>query len=347
MANLIGLGQGLKANYDALSSKDQYRAYFTTDTHQIFLGADEYTKGTKTLAAEPVNGTTSGDQDRLYAYNGALYLCTDSATKTWVRVANINDTAGTVTSITAGEGLETADGEAITSTGTIKHSVPSGASVVADALPANQNAEFGSTVSIVGVSTDKFGHTTAVNPKTITMPTETPVTVASETDTAATLQPGDSFTVVTGVGMSTASGATNHDLLKTTKTFTLPSDVNTTYSISSTEEGVVTLTGSDSSSSTALINGWNDLAKKSDITAVLKYKGTVATVADLPAVADVGDVYNVTTGSGTHTSTEYVCKTAGTAGGSAAVWEELGPVVDLSAYATTAYVEEKLTWLEF
>lgn len=339
MANLIKMGQGTYSNYAALSSKDQYQVYFTTDTHQIFVGADEYTKSTKIASAAPVDGTTQGEVGALYAYNGALYLCSGSGT-TWTRVANINDTAGTVTSIEAGEGLETASGEAITATGTIKHAVPTGATTVVNPLAANQNAEFGGTVTIQGVATDKFGHVTAATTSTITMPNETPVTIASPTTAASTLTPGASFEVVTGLAMASGSGATDHDLVPTTTTFTLPSDVNTTYTISSDTEGVVTLTGSDASSSTALINGWNDLAKKSDITAVFKYKGSVSTVQDLPQEAAVGDVYQVGT-------SEYVCITAGTGASQPAVYEELGPVVDLSAYATTAYVDEKLTWQTF
>lgn len=346
MANLFTMGQGTKANYDALASKSQYEVYFCTDTHQIFLGAEEYTKGTKVLAAAPVDGTTVGDQDRLYAYDGALYLCTNAAAKTWIRVANISDTVGTVTSVAAGDGLETESGEAITESGTIKHSIPTGAAVTADDL-ADQTPAFGSTFAIKGVATDKFGHVTGINEHKVTIPTQTPVVVSPATATAQTLNEGDSFTVITGVARSEAAGATDHDLVATTTTFTLPSDVEVTYTISSVEEGVVTLTGSDASSSTAKISGWDDLAKKTELSSVFKYKGTVATVADLPVVAEVGDVYNVTTGSGTHTSTEYVCVTAGTAGGPAAQYEELGPVVDLSAYATTAYVDEKLTWHEF
>lgn len=344
MANLIQFGQGLYANYAALESKDQYQVYFCTDTHQIFVGASEYTKGTKVLTAEPVDGTTSGDQDRLYAYNGSLYLCTSASEKTWVRVANVNDTAGTVTSVAAGDGLETADGNAITSTGTISHSIPSGASTVADSI-SDQTPAFGSTFATIGVATDKFGHVTAVNTHSVTIPTQTAVGVAAGSTATATLTPGQSFTVVTGVAKSSDPSATDHDIVYNTETFTLPADQNVTYEVSSTSEGVITLTGSDASSSTAVINGWDLLAKKSDITTVFRYKGSVSTVADLQNVVDpqVGDVYQVATGP-QGSNCEYVCTNATS---TPTVWEELGTTVDLSAYATTAYVEDKLTWKTF
>lgn len=334
---LFTLGQGTYEHYAALASKSQYEVYFCTDTHQIFVGDEEYTKGAKVLSAAPIDGTTSGDQDRLYAYNGALYLCTNAATKTWLRVANINDTAGTVTSVSASDGVETADGNAITSTGTIKHSVPSGATTFTDDI-VDQTPAFGSTFAVEGVSTDKFGHVTAINKHAVTIPTQTAVGVAAGSTASSTLSEGGSFTVITGVSRSAEAGATDHDIVYDTTTFTLPSDVEVTYTISSTTEGVVTLTGSDTSSSTALIDGWNDLAKKSDITAVLKFKGSVATEADLPSTdLTVGDVYLVEADEA-----EYVCVDATTP-----KWEKLGPIVDLSAYATTAYVEEKMAWHEF
>ena len=341
MANLIKMGQGTYNNYAALTSKDQYTVYFCTDTHQIFVGAAEYTKSTKTLSAEPTS-STAGDTGRLYYYNNSLYLCegTDGSSYTWTRVANINDVVGSVTSVAADDGLVTADGEAITSTGTIKHAVPTGAATVTDDL-SDQTPAFGSTFAIKGVSTDKFGHVVAVNDHAVTIPTQTSVTVGDDTAAPSTLAAGDSFTVITGVSMSTAVGASDHDLIATAKTFTLPDDENITYTISSVSEGVITLTGSDASSSTAAINGWSDLAKKSDISTVFRYKGTVASVEALQNVSNpqVGDVYQI---SGT--DSEYVCVDATS---TPTVWELLGTTVDLSAYATTAYVEEKLTWQSF
>lgn len=348
MANLIKLGQGMYNNYSGIASKDQYQVYFTTDTHQIFVGADEYTKGTKTLAAVPTEATP-GETGVLYAVDGSLYLCSggSAGAYVWTRVANINDVEGTVTSVAAGEGLETESGSAITDTGTIKHSVPVGAAVTADSTTASGTTlAFGGTVDVQGVATDKFGHVTGAAVHTLTLPTETVVSVTPETGTPQTLTNGGTFTVVSGV----TKGTGTHEVEAETTTFTLPTSTDTTYTISSVEEGVVTLTPSSGDATTAKINGWDDLAKKADITSVFRYKGSVATVADLPAVAEVGDVYQVQTGP-QGTSEEYVCVTAGTAGGSAAVWEELGPTVDLSAYATTAYVqteiETALTWRTF
>lgn len=341
-ANLIKFGQGTFANYDALASKSQYEVFFCTDTHQIFVGAEEYTKSTKTLAAVPTS-STAGDIGRLYfsSTDSALYLCTakSGSEYTWTRVANINDIVGTVTSVAADDGVETADGNPITVSGTIKHSVPTGATTFVDDI-LDQTPAFGSTFAIEGVSTDKFGHVTAINKHAVTIPTETEVTTAAGTTAEQTLTEGGSFTVITGLS------ADDHEVSLNTTTFTLPTHVEVTYEISSVSEGVVTLTGSDGSASTAQINGWDLLAKKADITTVFRYKGSVATPADLPQTTgvEVGDVYQVTTGP-QGSNCEYVCVDNATPG--SFVWEELGTTVDLSAYATTAYVEEKLSWHEF
>ncbi len=275
---------GLFANLPASRSEDTL--YFCTDTHQIFKGANEYTKGTKVLNAEPTSSTV-GDLGRLYAYNGALYLCTDitGGEYTYIRVANINDEGGTVTAITVGEGLDQASGDTnpITSTGTIKHAIPSGAATFDDDV-VDQTPAAGSTFEIESVSTDKFGHVVEINKHAVTLPD---------------------------------------------------------YTLSSATEGVITLTPSAGNASTVAINGWGDLAKKSELAAVFVFKGIVATVADLPEEAEVGWVYNVTTNP-SGVSAEYVCVTAGTGAASPAVWEELGTTLDLSAYATTASVIQRV-----
>ena len=253
--DLIKLGQGLYDNYAALASKDQYTVYFCTDTHQIFLGAEEYTKSTRVLSGEPT-AATQGDAGRLYAYNGNLYLCSGegetAGTYVWTRVANINDSVATVTSIEVGEGLTTASGTtSITTTDTIEHAVPTGATTVvdptADAAPA-----FGSTFAIQGVETDKFGHVTGSNTRTITLPTESPVTVAANADGTETLAFGSTFAAITEVAMDASD---DHEVEKTTTIFTLPVvPAAVTYDISSPAEGVISLNDSESGASTVAIN---------------------------------------------------------------------------------------------
>lgn len=71
---------------------------------------------------------------------------------TWVRIPSGDEPVGTITNIATGEGLT---GGPITSSGTLKHAVPSGAA----------SGEKGSStehVYIKTITTDKFGHITAV-----------------------------------------------------------------------------------------------------------------------------------------------------------------------------------------
>lgn len=84
----------------------------------------------------------------------------------------------------------------------------------------------------------------------------------------------------------------------------------------------------------APVTDLSDYYNKSEVDAkvsgVLSYKGRVEAVADLPQDAKVGDVYFVT-----EKSSEYAYD--GTK------WEELGSVIDLSAYATTVTVHDLIT----
>ena len=71
-------------------------------------------------------------------------------------------------------------------------------------------------------------------------------------------------------------------------------------------------------------------AKKTDITAMFKYKGVKATQSELPSSGNaVGDVWYVTA-----KDTEFVWK--------GSEWEEFGPAIDLSSYATQAWVTEQV-----
>lgn len=73
----------------------------------------------------------------------------------------------------------------------------------------------------------------------------------------------------------------------------------------------------------------NTYAKKSDLTAVYKYKGSVVAYSNLPSSASTGDVYNVEAAYGNNpVGTNYAWT------GSA--WDPLGGSVDLTNYVTAA-----------
>lgn len=83
-------------------------------------------------------------------------------------------------------------------------------------------------------------------------------------------------------------------------------------------------------------------AKKTELSSVYKVKGTLASVSELPASAEVGDVYNITaafTDNGKNypagTNVVYVATEGDAQDGK---WDALGGVTDLSAYAKTTEV---------
>lgn len=81
MAANVGFYYGKKVNYDALTTKDDNVLYFTTDTCQLFKGAQEYTKSVQFGGTLPQ--TTEARQGVIYVlasnmsayfYNGTAYV---------------------------------------------------------------------------------------------------------------------------------------------------------------------------------------------------------------------------------------------------------------------------------
>lgn len=322
--NAVVFATGTYAQYSA-GTKNADTIYFTSDTNQIFVGAEEYTKSYKTLSAAPTT-STAGEIGQIAGYNGNVYACTaiDGNEYTWVRIANVNDTQGTVTSISVGTGLTTPDNNPIVSAGTISHAVPTGAAAHTDSF-TDQTPGMGDSFNIESISTDTMGHVTAINTTTVTLPD-----LISSTDTEVIS--GGTFTAVESVAEDS-----DGNLAVTTTTFTLP--VGTTYTLTTGDnEGTIKVTPSTGTAYNVLVKDWDTLAKKSEIASVFDFKGTVATVADLPTTGNKkGDVYHVTEGSA-----EYVWTSSSTSG-TAADWEELGTVMDLSAYALSADVIQRVT----
>lgn len=224
---VVNFKYGLKANLPA--TKNLNTLYFCTDTLQLFVGDDEYTKVTEKLSAVPKSGAagtgTPGEHGKLYYYNSNLYLCEvtggTTPTYTWTTVANINTKNGTVTSVTlkAGTGLSIDNSGAITSTGTrtISHAIPTGATSGATSPSTTQTPSFGGTFNIPVISTDSLGHVTSKSTTTVKIPSQTNLSKGTDTSgTATTLEFGDTFTVMTD---TTVSG---HTITDKNTTFTLP-----------------------------------------------------------------------------------------------------------------------------
>lgn len=316
--NNIVIKHGTLAQYLA-ATKNADTIYFITDAQKVFVGETEYTRQIENLTDAP---TGTGVEGKLYHYNGTLYIYSGSG---YVKVANYNDKVGTVTSVIAGEGLT---GGTISATGTIAHATPEEKTATSGDRQLGWDSET-NKFEVYTPRLDKFGHVECLDKMTYMMPKEPEISIASIEDDPVALKAGQQITVMTDVAKDADS---THALTKKLTKFTLPEDENTTYTLAKgTTDGSVKLVSSDGTEVHAdvVIQGWGDLAKKSDISAVLKFKGSVANEAALPESATVGDVYHVTDTQG-----EFVYTEDG--------WEELGITVSLEGYATSTDVENAL-----
>ena len=82
--------------------------------------------------------------------------------------------------------------------------------------------------------------------------------------------------------------------------------------------------------SAAVASALEDYAKASDLTNVYTFKGTVATYAELPEDASVGDVYNITAADDDNN-----IKAGDNVAWDGEAWDNLSGIVDLSNYVTT------------
>ena len=315
---------GTQAAYNAATISED-NLYFTSDTHRLYVGSKEFTKSYGgSLQAEPSTATV-GEVGKIYSYNGNVYACTavDSGSYTWERIANINDYIGTVTSVAAGDGLT---GDTITSSGSLAHAIPTNAAVTTSRVSGDQSPAIGGSFIVQGLTTDKFGHATNVSTYSVNLPG------LNQASDAETLTSASTFAAVSGIVSTVVND--QQVLRAVTTTYTLPSS---DYSFSSTQEGKITVSPAGGTAYDVAINGWGDLAKKSELASVFTYKGSVATYADLPASGnEIGDVWNVR-----ETHSEYVWVEDALNPGQYK-WEELGSAVDLSEYAKTADVIARL-----
>lgn len=90
---------GTSASFNNLQTKDTDTLYFLTDTHQIFVGADEYTKSVRFLNAVPTS-STEGVEGIVYVYSAGntLYTCSKNGNAyDWTVIATLTNCTGSVT----------------------------------------------------------------------------------------------------------------------------------------------------------------------------------------------------------------------------------------------------------
>ena len=164
----------------------------------------------------------------------------------------------------------------------------------------------GNGVTAAAVSAD--GHTLTLT-KGLTFLTEHPaITMGKDASKTATPAFGGKVSVVTGVTVD----ANGHQTAKEVTTITIPSSVAT-----STADGLM---AKGDFRKLAAFQTADKYALKSDIVGMYRFKGTVATYAELPSDAESGDVYNVTSEKGQN----YAMTDEGT-------WDALGEVFTIDA----------------
>ena len=164
----------------------------------------------------------------------------------------------------------------------------------------------GNGVTAAAVSAD--GHTLTLT-KGLTFLTEHPaITMGKDASKTSTPAFGGKVSVVTGVTVD----ANGHQTAKEVTTITIPSSVAT-----STADGLM---AKGDFSKLAAFQTADKYALKSDIVGMYRFKGTVATYAELPSDAEAGDVYNVTSEKGQN----YAMTDEGT-------WDALGEVFTIDA----------------
>ena len=180
------------------------------------------------------------------------------------------------------------------------------------ALPAstklNTIAYDGTGNGVTAASISADGHTLTLT-KGLTFLTEHPaITMGKDASKTATPAFGGKVSVVTGVTVD----ANGHQTAKEVTTITIPSSVAT-----STADGLM---AKGDFRKLAAFQTADKYALKSDIVGMYRFKGTVATYAELPSDAESGDVYNVTSEKGQN----YAMTDEGT-------WDALGEVFTIDA----------------
>lgn len=185
--SIIQFKFGLQTNYDKLT-KDANTIYFTTDEQRFFVGDVEYSRpvGHGSTLPTGYNPPNSLFVKELTGGGTELYYSKDGAAWTLVSAIPASIAAGVV--------------GANTST-TLTH---------------------GGSIVVPKVTYDAHGAITAAEDQTLTLPTETAVSVTQGTEPseATTLGYGDTFSVVSDV----AKGTGSHEITETLAKFQLPNE---------------------------------------------------------------------------------------------------------------------------
>lgn len=373
---MVQFKAGLYENYVAIATKDLNTIYFCTDTQQMFIGETEYTRPVITGSSLP---EIDSPLNTLFYHTTEKALYSNIG-GTWTKVSNeyvhpnSGATAGTYGQVTVNaQGHVTAGTTAtdVAHGGTGKTSVTANALLKGNGTSAMTEIAPGTTGQVLKMTTDGPAWGTDNNTTYSDMTGATAsaagthgLVPAPAAGKQTSFLRGDGTWVVptnTNTTYTFAEGTTNgafdvtpsggskqsvpiHGLGSAayTKSSAYATAAQGTLATNAmpksggTFTGLVTLSGAPTNNLHAATKAYVDSTVNSAVSSVFKFKGTVATVDDLPSSATEGDVYHVTNKHG-----EYIY--AKVDGATTATWESLGEIVDLSAYALSADVIQRVS----
>lgn len=171
---------------------------------------------------------TAGTYASIAAKVGDMFVCckpNGATSYSWILIPSGDEPSGTVTNVATGDGLT---GGPITSSGTISHAVPPGASAGSTSPNAAQTPGYGATFNIPVITTDKFGHVTAKSTTTVKMPDAQDLS-GYKTKQTAVSSPSASGNATAFI--DTISQDTNGKITVTKKNISLPTVNNATITI--------------------------------------------------------------------------------------------------------------------
>lgn len=120
--------------------------------------------------------TENGTYQGVAAKVGDILISNGTA---WIRIPSGDEPDGTVTEITATNGVKTSTGQAITTIGQIELADVYGTAPGANGESADKTLSFGGTFKVLCLNVDEHGRVTAVSEKTMTLPSAELPTLAT------------------------------------------------------------------------------------------------------------------------------------------------------------------------